>query len=375
MARNAVHNPFINAAFWRIFEMVRFGILGAGRIGRVHAKSLADSGRAEVAFIADALPDAAASLAGSVGARTASVDDVLASDVDAILIATPTDTHADLIEKAANAGKSILCEKPVSLSVERIEACLPVVEKAGVPLMIGFHRRYDPNYAAMKQRIDNGEIGDVEMVTIICRDPSAPPVSYIERSGGLYRDMMIHDFDMARFLLDEEPVTVHALGAVLTDPAIKSTGDVDTAVVHMQTASGKICVITNSRRATYGHDQRIEVHGSKGMLRAGNIHLTTVERADASGFTSDLIPFSFVERYEEAYRREINQFLTFLENGEKPSASGYDGLMAQKLAEAATRSRETGEAVTPGSGAFHDRCEAWIPIQSPGHSGAGRNPC
>jgi myo-inositol 2-dehydrogenase/D-chiro-inositol 1-dehydrogenase len=159
--------------------------------------------------------------------------------------------------------------------------------------------------------------------------------------------MMIHDFDMARFLLGEEPVTVHALGAVLTDPAIKSTGDVDTAVVHMQTASGKICVITNSRRATYGHDQRIEVHGSKGMLRAGNVHLTTVERADANGFTSDLIPFSFVERYEEAYRREINQFLTFLENGEKPSASGYDGLMAQKLAEAATRSRETGEAVTP----------------------------
>ena len=327
--------------------MVRFGILGAGRIGKVHAKSLADSGRAEVAYIADALPDAATALAQSVGAKTASVDDVLASDVDAILIATPTDTHADLIEKAANAGKAILCEKPVSLSVERIEKCLPVVEKAGVPLMIGFHRRYDPNFGNMKQRIDQGEIGDVEMVTITCRDPSAPPVSYIERSGGLYRDMMIHDFDMARFLLGEEPVTVHALGAVLTDPAIKATGDVDTAVVHMQTASGKICVITNSRRATYGHDQRIEVHGSKGMLRAGNIHLTTVERADAGGFTSDLIPFSFVERYEEAYRREINQFLTFLEKGEKPSASGYDGLMAQKLAEAATKSRQTGEAVKP----------------------------
>jgi myo-inositol 2-dehydrogenase/D-chiro-inositol 1-dehydrogenase len=327
-------------------EMVRFGILGAGRIGKVHARTLADSGRAQVAYIADALPDAAGSLAQAVGAKTASVDEVIAAkDVDAILIATPTDTHADLIERAARAGKSILCEKPVSLSVERIEACLPVVEKAGVPLMIGFHRRYDPNFSAMKQRIDQGEIGDVEIVTIICRDPSAPPVSYIERSGGLYRDMMIHDFDMARFLLGEEPVVVHALGAVLTDPAIKPTGDVDTAVVHMQTASGKICVITNSRRATYGHDQRIEVHGSKGMLRAGNIHLTTVERADAGGFTSDLIPFSFVERYQEAYRREINQFLTFLEKGEKPSASGYDGLMAQKLAEAATESRKSGQAV------------------------------
>jgi len=329
--------------------MVRFGVLGAGRIGKVHARTLADSGRAEVAYVADAMPDAAEALAGSVGARTASVEAVIAAaDVDAILIATPTDTHADLIEAAARAGKAILCEKPVSLSVERIEACLAVVEQAGVPLMIGFHRRYDPNYAALEKRLRAGEIGDVELVTIACRDPSAPPVSYIERSGGLYRDMMIHDFDMARFLLGEEPVVVHALGSVLTDPAISATGDVDTAAVHMQTASGKICVITNSRRATYGHDQRIEVHGSKGLLRAGNIHLTTVEKADAGGWTQDQIPFSFIERYEEAYRIEINQFLTFLEKGEAPRASGHDGLMAQKLAEAATESKRSGQAVRIG---------------------------
>jgi myo-inositol 2-dehydrogenase/D-chiro-inositol 1-dehydrogenase len=326
--------------------MLRFGVLGAGRIGKVHAKALHESGRAQVAYIADAMPDAASSLAGSVGAKTASVDDVItASDVDAILIATPTDTHADLIEQAARAGKMILCEKPVSLSVERIEECLKVVEQAGVPLMIGFHRRYDPNFSALERRLRAGEIGNVEMVTITCRDPSPPPVSYIERSGGLYRDMMIHDFDMARFLLGEDPVVVHALGASLVDPAIGQAGDIDTAAVHMQTATGKMCIITNSRRATYGHDQRIEVHGSGGMLRAGNIHLTTLEKADSAGFTSDLIPFSFIERYEDAYRIEINAFLTAIEKGEAPRASGHDGLMAQKLAEAAAESLKTGQAV------------------------------
>lgn len=326
--------------------MLRFGVLGAGRIGKVHAKALHESGRAQVAYIADAMPDAASSLAGSVGAKTASVDDVItASDVDAILIATPTDTHADLIEQAARAGKMILCEKPVSLSVERIEECLKVVEQAGVPLMIGFHRRYDPNFSVLERRLRAGEIGDVEMVTITCRDPSPPPVSYIERSGGLYRDMMIHDFDMARFLLGEDPVVVHALGASLVDPAIGQAGDIDTAAVHMQTATGKMCIITNSRRATYGHDQRIEVHGSAGMLRAGNIHLTTLEKADSAGFTSDPIPFSFIERYEDAYRIEINAFLTAIEKGEAPRASGHDGLMAQKLAEAAAESLKTGQAV------------------------------
>ena len=329
--------------------MLRFGVLGAGRIGNVHARTLRDSGRAQVAYVADAMADAANALAAQVGAKTGSVDDVIAaSDVDAILIATPTDTHADLIEKAARAGKMILCEKPVSLSVDRIEACLKVVDEAGVPLMIGFHRRYDPNYSALEKRLRAGEIGDIEIVTIICRDPAPPPVSYIERSGGLYRDMMIHDFDMARFLLGEDPITVHALGASLVDPAIGRAGDIDTAVVHMQTASGKMCVITNSRRATYGHDQRIEVHGSRGMLRAGNIHLTTLERADSAGFTEDLIPFSFIERYADAYRIEINAFLTAIENGEAPRASGRDGLMAQKLADAAAELLKAGQAVSIG---------------------------
>lgn len=327
--------------------MLRFGILGAGRIGNVHARSIASSGRAKVSYIADAMPDAASKLAEVVGAKTAPLEEVIAaSDVDAILIATPTDTHADLIEMAARAGKAILCEKPVSLSVSRIEECLKVVDAAGVPLMIGFHRRYDPNFSVLEKRLRAGEIGDPEIITITCRDPSAPPVSYIERSGGLYRDMMIHDFDMARFLLgDEEVATVHALGGVMTDPAIGKAGDIDTAAVHMQTASGKMVVITNSRRATYGHDQRIEVHGSKGLLRAANIHNTTVELANENGWTEDAIPFSFVERYQAAYTAEIHKFLDYLEKGEAPRASGHDGLMAQKLAEAATESLKTGSVI------------------------------
>jgi myo-inositol 2-dehydrogenase/D-chiro-inositol 1-dehydrogenase len=326
--------------------MLRFGILGAGRIGKVHAATIANSGRARVTYVADAIAEAATALAATVGANVADIDTILAAnDVDAILIATPTDTHADLIEQAARAGKAILCEKPVSLSVERIEACLPVVEKAGVPLMIGFNRRFDPNFAALRQRLGDGEVGDIEMVTIISRDPAPPPVSYIERSGGLYRDMMIHDFDMARFLLGEEPVLVHALGSVLTDKAIKATGDVDTAAVQMITASGKIAVITNSRRASYGYDQRLEVHGSKGMLRAGNVHMTTVEAATAGGFKADVIQNFFIDRYVAAYAAEVNTFIDAVLKGTQPTPSGEDGLMAQRLAEAATKSSQTGEAV------------------------------
>ncbi len=325
--------------------MVKFGILGAGRIGKVHAATIAASARASVAYVADAIPDAAKALAASVGAKVSTIDEILASDVDAILIATPTDTHADLIEQAARAGKAILCEKPVSLSVERIEACLPVVEKAGVPLMIGFNRRFDPNFASLQKRLRDGEIGDVELVTIISRDPAPPPVSYIERSGGLFRDMMIHDFDMARFLVGEEFVTVHALGGALVDKAIGTAGDVDTASVQMQTASGKIVVITNSRRATYGYDQRMEVHGSKGMLRAGNVHMTTVESATASGFNADVIQNFFIDRYVAAYAAEVNTFIDAMASGKTPTPSGIDGLQAQRLAEAATKSRQTGEVV------------------------------
>ena len=327
--------------------MIRFGVLGAGRIGKVHARTIAASKTARVAYLADAIPKAAADLAGEVGAKAASVEDIIkAKDVDAILIATPTGTHADLIEAASNAGKAVLCEKPVSLSVERIVSCLKIVEKNKTNLMIGFNRRFDPNFASLERRVRNGDVGEIELVTIISRDPGPPPVDYIKGSGGLYRDMMIHDFDLARFLVGEEFVTVHALGSSLVDKAIGEAGDVDTAAVHMQTASGKICVITNSRRATYGYDQRLEVHGSKGMLRAGNVHMSTLERADGNGFTQDVIQNFFIDRYQAAYAAEVNAFIDAVEKGTKPKPSGQDGLQAQKLADAATESFKTGKAVT-----------------------------
>lgn len=326
--------------------MMRFGVLGAGRIGKVHARTIAASGKAKVAYLADALPKAAADLAAEVGAKVASVEDIIkAKDVDAILIATPTPFHAEQIEAGSNAGKPVLCEKPVSLSVERIAQCLKVVEKNKTTLMIGFNRRFDPSFAALQNRLRDGAVGSVEMATIISRDPGPPPMDYVKLSGGLFRDMMIHDLDLARFLVGEEFTVVNALGASLVDKAIGAAGDVDTAAVQMQTASGKICVITNSRRATYGYDQRIEVHGSKGMLRAGNIHNTTVELANGEGFREDPILNFFTERYGQAYANEVLSFIDAVSSGKPVAPSGFDGLQAQKLADAATLSWQTGAPV------------------------------
>ena len=326
--------------------MLRFGLLGGGRIGKIHGGNIAASPDARLVAVADAIPAAAESLAEATGAGVRSVAEILkASDIDAILIGTPTDTHADLIEQAAKAGKAVFCEKPVDLDAKRIEACLKVVEAAGIPLMIGFNRRFDPNFAALKARLDAGAIGAVEMVTITSRDPAPPPVSYITRSGGLYRDMMIHDLDMARFLLGEEPVEIHALGSVKVDPEIGKAGDVDTAMVMLKTASGKLCQISNSRRATYGYDQRIEVHGAGGMLSAGNIHETTVELAGKGGFTRDPVQNFFLERYAGAYRAELAAFIAAVSSGKAPSPSGRDGLAAQRLADAATKSAQEGVIV------------------------------
>jgi myo-inositol 2-dehydrogenase / D-chiro-inositol 1-dehydrogenase len=325
---------------------MRFGIIGAGRIGKIHAANVAAHKDCEVRFIADADRAAAEALAESTGGKVAAIDAIMAaSDVDAVAICAPTDMHADLIEKAARAKKAIFCEKPVDLDSNRIRECLKVVQGAGAPLMIGFNRRFDPNFAAVRARIDDGAVGDVEIVQITSRDPGPPPISYIARSGGLYRDMMIHDFDMARFLLGEEPVVVSAMGAALVDKAIGSAGDVDTAVVILQTQSGKVAEISNSRRATYGYDQRIEVHGSKGMLRAENIRETTVEFAGAGGFTGDKVLNFFLERYASAYRDELGAFVDAVNQGKQPSPSGEDGLRAQLLADAADLSRREGRTV------------------------------
>ncbi|MBU3732853.1 MAG: inositol 2-dehydrogenase, partial [Beijerinckiaceae bacterium] len=227
-----------------------------------------------------------------------------------------------------------------------IRACLATVEKAGTPLMIGFNRRFDPSFAALQRRLRDGEAGNIEIVTVISRDPGPPPADYVRRSGGLFRDMMIHDLDMARFLLGEEPIVIHALGSSLVDPAIGALGDVDTAAVIMKTASGKIAQISNSRRATYGYDQRIEVHGSKGMLSAANVPESTVSLANGAGIHADVVQNFFLERYAAAYRHELNTFIETVTKGVKPTPSGEDGLRAQILADAATLSAQTGQPVT-----------------------------
>jgi myo-inositol 2-dehydrogenase/D-chiro-inositol 1-dehydrogenase len=327
--------------------MIRFGVIGAGRIGKVHSKTIALNPKAKLCYIADAMPAAAESLAMQYGAKVASVDEIMkAKDVDAVLIGSPTGFHAEQIQAASNNGKAIMCEKPVSLSVEQIEHTLKVVEKNKSTLMIGFNRRFDPNFAELEQRIRKGVIGDVELVTVISRDPNPPPVDYVKGSGGLFRDMMIHDLDMARFLMGEEFVVVHALGSALVDKAIGVAGDVDTAAVQMQTASGRIAVITNSRRATYGYDQRMEVHGANGMLSARNVHNTTVEVHNAEGTKADSIQNFFLERYGAAYANELNTFITAVEKRDRnPKPSGFDGLQAQKLADAATVSWQTGKPV------------------------------
>src|SRR5580658_9729104 len=325
--------------------MLEIAVLGAGRIGRIHAGNIAAHPDVRLAGVADTMPAAAARLAATLGTRALSVDDALGAD--AVLIASPTPTHAEYIERAAARGRPVFCEKPIDLSADRVRACLAAVRGAGVALMVGFNRRFDPHFSALKARLDAGEIGGLEMLTIISRDSAPPPIAYVESSGGLFRDMMIHDLDMARFLLGEEPVEVSAAASCLVDPAIGSAGDVDTAVVVLRTASGRLCQISNSRRASYGYDQRIEVHGAEGMLRAGNVLPTTVELADATGFRTDpALPF-FLERYAAAYHAELAAFVAAATGGTDVRPDGEDGLRALLLADAALEASRTGRSVRP----------------------------
>ncbi|MDB6183205.1 inositol 2-dehydrogenase [Paracoccus fistulariae] len=327
--------------------MLSIGLLGCGRIGKVHAQSIAQLEGARVAAVADAFEEPARMLAAQTGAKLmtplALIED---ASVDAIVIGTPTDTHYDLIHAATASGKAIFCEKPVDMSADRIRDCIDAVRSAGIPFLTAFNRRFDPNFANVQSRIAAGEIGEVEIVTIQSRDPEPPPLDYIKSSGGLFRDMMIHDLDMARFLLGEEPVSVYAVGAALVDPEIGQSGDVDTAAVTLTTARGRICQITNSRRASYGYDQRIEIHGAKGMLRAENMLENTVEIATASGFTKAPAQHFFLERYQAAYRAEMAHFIDCVTRGRQPSPNIVDGLRAQILADAATHSRETGQVIS-----------------------------
>jgi myo-inositol 2-dehydrogenase / D-chiro-inositol 1-dehydrogenase len=262
-----------------------------------------------------------------------------------VVICTPTDTHADLIERFARAGKAVFCEKPVDLDLGRVKACLKVVEETGAVLMVGFNRRFDPDFRALKDAIDERRIGAVEMVTITSRDPGPPPGDYIRRSGGIFRDMTIHDFDVARWLLGEEVEAVMAAASVLVDPEIGRLGDFDSVNVILTTASGRQATITNSRRATYGYDQRIEVHGSEGAVAAGNHHLSRVTVAGAQGYTQPPLLDFFMTRYTAAYAAEIAAFVASVETGAPTPTTGHDGLMALALAEAALKSVAEGRAV------------------------------
>ncbi|MEJ6387942.1 inositol 2-dehydrogenase [Gymnodinialimonas ulvae] len=326
--------------------MIRIGLLGCGRIGQVHARTLKGINIARIVAVADAIPKAAQAMADATGAELRETDAILsADDIDAVVIGTPTITHFAQIEAATQASKAIFCEKPVDMSVDNIRTLMAGIEAAGVPFFTAFNRRFDPNFAALQARLGAGEIGAVELIQITSRDPSPPPIDYIKTSGGLFRDMMIHDFDMARFLMGEEFTTLHAVGSSLVDPEIGEAGDVDTAAVTLTTASGRICLISNSRRAAYGYDQRIEVHGERGMLRAENILETSVESATAEGFKRSPTLHFFLERYEAAYAAEMKAFIAAIAAGETPTPSIRDGLQAQILADAATQSCQTGQPV------------------------------
>ena len=329
--------------------MLEIAQFGAGRIGQIHAANIAAMKDVRLRYVVDVNADAAKRLAARHGARVATEGEALADRrIGAVLIASSTDTHARLAIAAARAGKAIFCEKPIDLSLSKVDSCLQEVEKAGVPMFVGFNRRFDPSFSALKARLDAGEIGAVEQVVISSRDPGPPPLSYIKVSGGMFRDMTIHDFDMARWLLGEEPVEVFAMGECLVDRRIGTAGDIDSAMVLLRTASDRMCHINNSRRAVYGYDQRIEVFGAKGMLRAENLGETTVEHFGARGTVADRPLDFFLERYADAYRAEMAAFVSSLRSKVPMPVGAADGRRALVLAEAALQSHKKKRPVKLG---------------------------
>jgi myo-inositol 2-dehydrogenase/D-chiro-inositol 1-dehydrogenase len=326
--------------------MYKIGLLGAGRIGNVHAKSITSHAKSQLVAVSDVNMAAAEKLAATYGAQARSTEDILADKtIDAVLIATSTDTHSNLIEAATQAGKAVLCEKPVDLSLARAQACQASVASSGKPVMIGFNRRFDPNFAALKRALDAGEIGKPELLSITSFDPAPPPVSYINVSGGLFRDMAIHDFDMACWIFGAAPVSVSAVGTSIVDPAIGKAGDVDTAVITLRFADGRMAVIKNSRRAVYGYDQRLELLGSTGLLQAGNVLENTITKVTTGGATSAKPEFFFLERYMRAYEAEWSAFIASLDSGAALPVTLQDGVTALAVAEAATLSHQRGVPV------------------------------
>ncbi len=327
--------------------MVDIALIGAGRIGKIHGGNLARQPGMRLKYVCDAVPQAASELAANLGAAVADLDRIFSdAAVQAVAIASSTDTHAALILRAAAARKAIFCEKPVDLDLGRAREVQAAVAAARVPCLIGFQRRYDPTFAALKRRLDAGEIGEVELVAITSRDPAPPPIAYIERSGGIFKDQLIHDFDVCRWILGDEAQTVYAAASCLIDPAIAKAGDADTTAVTIRTRKGRLCQINTSRRAAYGYDQRFEVLGSGGMLAAGNHRPTEVSAHRPSGISVDTPEPFFLERYRTAYAEEMIHFAAVLRGEIAPRAAIEDGIRALEIAEAATRSAKEGRAVT-----------------------------
>jgi myo-inositol 2-dehydrogenase/D-chiro-inositol 1-dehydrogenase len=328
--------------------MVGIAVLGAGRTGKIHAASVAANPKAKLVAVADPYPEAVEPLAKALGAEamTDPMAAIARPDVDAVVIGTPTDTHVALLLKAVELGKAVLCEKPIDLDIAKSESAAAEVERVGGRVMLAFNRRFDSTFAEMRRTIDAGRIGEVRQVIISSRDPGMPPPAYVKTSGGIFRDMTIHDLDMARWLLGEEPVLVSAIGSRLIDPTLSQYEDYDTAMVLLQTASGKQAHINNCREAVYGYDQRVEVLGATGMLTQDNLRPTTmrVTTAEATDAREPLLNF-FLERYAQAYRSEMEAFIDALSEGKPMPTTVRDGVMALRLAECAVESARAGRAV------------------------------
>jgi len=328
--------------------MIKTCLIGAGRMGTDHASHIHRSADGKLYCVLDLNQEAAKALANQYGVKAyfrleEALDD---PQIDAVVIASNTATHAELISAFAKKGKSIFCEKPIDLSLEKTDQCLKDVDQYGVPLLIGFNRRFDPSFQHLHYQIKQQVIGPIEHISISSRDLALPSIDYLKSSGGMFRDMTIHDFDMTRWLLGEEPVEVYASGSCLIDPQLKEFGDVDTSMVCMRTEKGTLCHIYNSRRCEFGYDQRIEVSGAKGTLHAHNLHETTVVHSSKYGVNQGCPHPSFPQRYKDAYQLEMDHFFTdVIRRGEKPCISGADARQAMVIANAASESLVIGQPV------------------------------
>ncbi len=325
--------------------MFEVAVIGAGRMGQIHARNAALHPRLRLRWIVDPNP-AAGALAQACGAETATIEQVLAEGaVKGVIVASSTDSHLELTLACVAAGKAVFCEKPLDLDLAKAEAAGPALTKAGVRLLLGFNRRFDPHFRKLKTQVESGAVGRLESLNIVNHDPAAPPPSFIPRSGGLFKDFTIHDLDMARWLLDEDPSDVFATASCLVDPEIGRLGDVDTAKVVLKTASGRLCAISNTRRSGCGYDQRVEAFGSEGMARVTNLPQAQVETWGPQGARGAPMEFAFVDRYRDSYRLELDHFAAVVAGDEAPAAGYHDSLAALRLAEACAASAREGRAV------------------------------